>query len=105
MQYYEMLVSALEQYFAGQKDWKSYFTEGGCYWFASRVCDNTPGAYLMVDRGGEHCAVSIGAGVYDIGGKVCRKHFHPASDHEVAFMRKHYVPQFDTSRVEAYLQC
>ena len=42
-------------------------------------------------------------GLYDIRGRISAKNFHPASEREISFMKKNYVPKFDVKKLEEYL--
>ena len=42
-------------------------------------------------------------GLYDIRGRISVKNFYPASEREISFMKKNYVPKFDVKKLEEYL--
>ena len=57
----------------------------------------------MNNRVEEHCALCLKNGVYDVRGKISPYGFHPATEREISFMKKNYIPKFDVSIVEEYL--
>lgn len=103
MDNYKVLVYALENYF-NEKDWKKNFLYGGCYWFAEFLHQRIPGTYLMINRDIEHCALYLCGTVVDVQGIIPSKGFHRASEREISFMKKNYVPKFDVDALEEYLK-
>lgn len=103
MEVYIELLQLLENYF-GKKDWKKYFLQGGCYWFADYLHKRIRNSVLMINRQEEHCAIRLEDGVYDVRGKISSYGFHPATEREIVFMRKNYVPQFDVEALEEYMK-
>ncbi|HIR14679.1 MAG TPA: hypothetical protein IAB31_12235 [Candidatus Choladousia intestinavium] len=57
----------------------------------------------MIKRAEEHCAVAFARGICDVTGKISGKNFHVASQREISFMKKNYIPRFDTEKLEQYL--
>ncbi len=100
--YYLKILGLLENYFE-EKNWKRLFLTGGCYWFADFLHRGISGSDIMINRVQEHCALAFENGVYDITGQICSQDFHLASDREICFMKKHYIPKFDTQKLERYL--
>ena len=58
---------------------------------------------LMINRAQEHCAVAFGIGLYDVAGRISYNGFHEASSREISFMKKSYIPRFQTEKLENYL--
>lgn len=58
----------------------------------------------MINRVEEHGALAFGRGIYDVTGCISARKFHAARERELYFMKKHYVPGFDTAALEQYLQ-
>lgn len=102
LEVYEKVLRALESYF-GRKDWKKLFLNGGCFWLAEFLQERIPGSYLMINRAQEHCALCFAGGLYDVSGKISMKNFERATPRQISFMRKNYVPKFDTGRLREYL--
>ncbi len=102
MEIYVELLKALENYFQGN-DWKKYFLSGGCYWFANYLHSRVADSLLMINRVEEHCAIFIANGLYDVRGKISPYGFHKASEREICFMKKNYIPKFDVNLLEKYL--
>lgn len=102
IQYYERLLEALKSYFTTD-NWKRLFLQGGCYWFAEILHREIPDSFLMINRIEEHCAVYFDHGLFDVRGKISQQDFHRASDKEISFMKKNYIPGFDTESLESYL--
>lgn len=102
MELYLRILELLESYF-NTKDWKRYFLQGGCYWFADylnqRICDSV----LMINRMEENCAIKLSDGLYDVRGKISSYGFHKATEREISFMKKNYIPKFDVKMLEKYL--
>lgn len=77
--------------------------EGGCFWLASFLSMRIPNSSLWINRYEEHCALAIDGELYDIRGKISKCDFHKASQREISFMKKNYIPKFDTRGLENYL--
>ena len=60
--------------------------------------------YIRINRVEEHCAVAFNHGIYDVTGRISGKNFHIASPREISFMKKNYIPQFNTEKLERYLK-
>lgn len=102
MQYYQRILSLLERYFA-DKDWKRLFLSGGCYWLADVLHQGINGSVIMINRIEEHCALYFENGLYDVRGRISDKNFYKAGEREISFMKKNYLPKFDSKKVEQYL--
>lgn len=102
MDYYLQLMEALRMYF-DNRNWRQLFMEGGCYWLADILHRGIPSSEIMINRMEEHCAVFFSQGLYDVRGKISRKNFRIAGERDLAFMKKNYVPKFDTEKLEQYL--
>lgn len=103
MEEYLKTLEMLEGYF-NTKEWKKYFLLGGCYWLADYLHKRIEGSVLMINRHAEHCAIRFADGLYDVQGKISPYGFHPATDKEIQFMKKHYIPKFDVSMLEKYME-
>lgn len=57
----------------------------------------------MINRTEEHCGLFFGNGLYDVSGKISTFHFRDATERDIGFMKKNYVPHFDTQALEIYL--
>lgn len=102
MHYYEMVLNALENYF-NNKDWKKLFLSGGCYWLANMLHRQIRESTIMINRIEEHCALYFENGLYDVCGRISAKNFRIAGERDISFMKKNYVPGFDTEKLERYL--
>lgn len=102
MEYYRRVLEALEHYFRGN-GWQKKFLNGGCFWLASILHQGIDGSVFMINRAEEHCALYFENGLYDIRGRISAQNFHPASEREISFMKKNYVPKFDVKKLEEYL--
>ena len=103
MEIYNELLQAIGTYF-GEKDWKKYFLAGGCYWFANYLHLKIQDSVLMINRVEEHCALHFENGLYDVSGRISSSGFHVATEREISFMQKNYVPKFDVALLENYLE-
>ena len=92
----------LEKYF-NTTNWKKLFLQGGCYWFANTLRQGIMDSKLMINRIEEHCGLFFENGLYDVSGKISTIHFRYATEREISFMKKNYVPHFDTQALETYL--
>lgn len=93
----------LESYFHDQH-WKTLFLKGGCYWLAELLHQGIRDSKIVINRVEEHCAVAFNNGIYDVTGRISGKNFHIASPREISFMKKNYIPQFNTEKLERYLE-
>lgn len=100
--YYRRVIKFLDDYFACD-DWERLFLKGGCYWLSEILHRGIRNSEIMVNRIEEHCALAFGSGLYDVTGRISAKDFHRASAREICFMKKNYVPRFDTRTLEQYL--
>lgn len=103
MEFYKRIIEALAAYF-NFGNWQRLFLEGGCYWLASVLHQGIPDSYFMINRMEEHCALHFEEGLYDIRGRIPEKNFRIATERDISFMKKNYIPHFDTSDLESYLQ-
>ena len=101
---YETLCQDVMSCFKSGRQAKYYLTHGGCFWFARFVCDRIENAELMISRRLQHCAVGIDGKVYDITGRLDAKWFMPASNSDIQYMRKHFVPCFNIQEIERRLR-
>ena len=102
MELYLKTLELLESYF-NTKDWKWYFLRGGCFWLADYLHKRIEDSVLMINRMEEHCAILLSNGLYDVRGKISSCGFHPATEREISFMKKNYIPKFDVNMLEKYL--
>lgn len=102
MELHEKLVGIFDSYF-DREDWYKLFLNGGCYWYASVLCELVECAYLVINRETEHCAVNIDGKIYDITGEINKYGFRKASDRDISFMKKNYKPNFDTVELSKFL--
>lgn len=103
MEIYLEILKMLEVYFDNE-EWKKYFLRGGCYWFADYLHQRIKPSTIMINRQEEHCALYFSKGLYDVRGKISICGFHSATDREISFMKKNYIPKFDVIRLESYLE-
>ena len=101
--YYRKIICALENYFT-EKNWRKLFLTGGCYWFANILHQEIRDSIIMINRIEEHCALYFENGLYDVNGRISVKNFHNASEREISFMKKNYIPKFDQMKLEQYIQ-
>lgn len=102
MEIYFKTLELLESYF-NTKDWKRFFLHGGCFWFGNYLYQRIENSVLMINRMEEHCAIRLSDGLYDVRGKISSYGFHPATEREISFMKKNYIPKFDVNMLEKYL--
>ena len=57
----------------------------------------------MINRTEEHCGLFFENGLYDVRGKISTFQFRDATEKDINFMKKNYVPHFDTQALENYL--
>ena len=98
-----MVLAALASYFHN-RDWKSLFLTGGCYWLADFLHDGIQDSVIMINRIEEHCALYFEHGLYDVRGRISTKDFRRAQERDIRFMKKNYVPHFDTKKLEQYVR-
>lgn len=102
VEFYEKIISALMSYF-DEKNWQKLFMSGGCYWLAEVLHGGIPNSYYMINRIEEHCALYFNKGLYDVRGKISCKNFVYAQEKDISYMKKNYIPKFDTHSLEQYL--
>lgn len=100
--YYTKVLKLMGNYFA-DSSWKRLFLCGGCYWFADFLHKEIRDSKIMINRMEEHCALAFANGVYDVTGRISGKNFHEATQREISFMKKNYIPRFDVKNLEGYL--
>lgn len=103
MQYYIKIMDLLAKYFKENK-WQRYFLYGGCYWLANYLHGVINDSVIMINRMEEHCALYFNGGLYDVTGKISMKNYVVAGERELSFMKKNYIPKFDTCKVQQYLE-
>lgn len=103
MQYYELMLEALQSYFH-RENWKELFLHGGCYWLANALHQGIPSSVIMINRIEEHCALYFEHGLYDVRGRISMKDFAPARERDISFMKKNYIPRFSVEELEQYLR-
>lgn len=99
---YVEVVQKIKEYFGTQFD-EALFLHGGCYWFASYLNGHLLDSYIMFNKEREHCAIEIQTKLYDITGRIASHHYVWASQRNIAYMKQHYIPAFDTNALESYL--
>lgn len=102
MNYYKKIIDALACYFS-RNGWEKLFLTGGCYWLANMLHRGINESVFMINRMEEHCALYFENGLYDVRGQISMKNFHIASEREISFMKKNYIPKFATEELEQYL--
>lgn len=103
MAYYKKILKILEEYF-NSPDWKRFFQHGGCYWLADYLHQGIKDSIIMINRMEEHCALYFDGNLYDVNGKISKKNFYVAGDKEISFMKKNYIPKFDSEELERYIE-
>lgn len=98
----EKLISGIKEYFAG-KDVSNLFLHGGCYWLALTLNKYIPDSDIVINRKGQHCACLINQKVYDIRGRISSEGFSVATEKDMKYMQKHFVPCFDTDAISRHL--
>ncbi len=96
---HEKLVLTLKMIFKG-RDVNLIFMHGGCYWFAEMLKKYIPCSEIVFNRKLQHCASYFNNGVYDIRGRIMSDGFFVASAKDIAYMKKHFIPCFDTETVK-----
>lgn len=102
MNEYRKMMEALASCFS-EKGWEKLFLNGGCFWLANMLHEKIQGSVFMINRIEEHCALYFEGGLYDVCGRISMKNFHIASAREISFMKKNYIPKFNTKALERYL--
>lgn len=103
LHYYNMVLHTLEGYFS-ERNWKKLFLNGGCYWLADILRQGISGSVIMINRIEEHCALYFENGLYDIRGRISLQNFRRAGERDINYMKKNYLPKFDTDKLEQYLR-
>ncbi len=103
MDFYICILTILHGYFEND-GWQRYFLSGGCFWLASYLQHGIKKSVIMINRVEEHCALYFEQGLYDVRGRISKYNFHRASERELRFMEKNYIPQFDVQKLEHYIQ-
>ena len=99
---FEKVVFTIQQYYLG-RDIHYMFLHGGCYWFAATLRKYIPGSDIVFNRKIQHCACLFNHGIYDIRGRIMNEGFCIATAKDIDYMRKHFVPGFDTEAIENHL--
>lgn len=99
---YEKLILTIKEYFNG-KDVFYLFLHGGCYWLALTLHKYISESEIVFNRKQQHCASLIGQKVYDIRGRISSEGFRIATEKDMKYMQKHFVPCFDTEALIRYL--
>ena len=99
---YNHIIQAIFHYYHG-RDVRYMFTHGGCFWLASTLNQYIQDSIIVLNRSLQHCACSFNHGVYDISGRISAKDFYPASKKDICYMQKHFIPDFDTSRLDFHI--
>lgn len=99
---YEKLILAIKEYFAG-KDVLYLFLHGGCYWLALILNKYISDSEIVFNRKRQHCACLINQKVYDIRGRIPGEGFYIATEKDMKYMQKHFVPCFDTDAISRHL--
>lgn len=103
MQYYQTVIGILEAYFQ-DAGWEKQFLNGGCYWLAKTLKRGIRDSSIMINRVQEHCALFFEGGLYDICGRISLRNFRIASERDLQFMEKNYVPKFDAEKLDQHLR-
>lgn len=103
MESYIRIMKLLKLYFA-QDGWEKYFLSGGCFWLADYLHRRIRDSVIMINRVEEHCALYFEQKLYDVRGDISKYNFHRASPREIMFMKKNYIPAFDSKKLESYLK-
>ena len=99
---YKKLIAAIRQYCAG-RDVNYMFLHGGCYWLASILHEYIPDSNIVFNRKFQHFACQFNRGIYDIRGRIMSEGFTIATEKDMAYMRKHFIPYFDTEALNGYV--
>lgn len=103
MNVYMRIIFLLREYFA--QNTEDLFLSGGCYYLADLLHKEIPSSHIMINRWKEHCATQIESyGIYDITGKISPYQFSYATARDIAFMKKNYIPRFNTEVLSAYVR-
>lgn len=99
---YKKLILEIQRYFEG-RDIQYIFLHGGCYWFAITLHQYIPDSVIVFNREMQHCACLFNDGVYDIRGRIQSRGFLVATTDDMKYMKKHFVPTFDTKALGNHL--
>lgn len=100
---YDLTIHRIKKYFAN-KDVDELFLHGGCYWLANYLHERLSLSFIMFNKEKEHCAIEFHNELYDITGKINSKQYRLATERNLEYMKKHYIPTFDVKNVEHYLK-
>ena len=84
--------------------WKEKFLQGGCFWLADYIHKNIPESIIMVNWQAMHAAIQINQKLYDITGNISKNNFHHASPQDINYMKKHFIPNFDTTKLKEFIE-
>lgn len=99
---YHQIIQAIFHYYQG-RDVRYMFTHGGCFWLASVLNHHIEDSIIVLNRTLQHCACNFNHGVYDISGRISARDFYPATPKDIFYMKKHFIPDFDTAKAELYI--
>ncbi|MDD5936030.1 MAG: hypothetical protein PUC65_10810 [Clostridiales bacterium] len=99
---YEEIIQKIKSYY-GTSFREELFLQGGCYWLADYLHNHLTHSYIMINKEKEHCAIEIQNELYDITGKITSRHYVWATERNIAYMKKHYRPKFNTQALEQFL--
>lgn len=99
---YEKIIWAIKDYFTG-KDVLYLFLHGGCYWLALTLHNYISESEIVFNQKQQHCASLIDHKVYDIRGRISSEGFCIATEKDMKYMQKHFVPCFDTEAISHHL--
>lgn len=90
--------------FYGKRRIKNWCLHGGCYWLALVLHQYIYDSEIVINYSLQHCGCRFDRGVYDITGRICAKGFHEATQRDHAYMKKNFIPNFDTEAVKRHLE-
>ncbi len=100
---YEEIIQRIKIYYGSQFQ-EELFLKGGCYWLADYLHRHLTSSFIMMNKEQEHCAIEIQNQLYDITGKISSRRYVWANERNLAYMKKHYRPNFNVRALERYLE-
>lgn len=99
---YAITIQKIKNYFGDDRA-EELFLHGGCYWLADYLHRQMELSFIMFNKEKEHCAIEFCHELYDITGRISSQKYQPATERNINYMRKYYIPSFDVQQVERYL--
>ena len=103
MEEYKRVIDAIYKFYNG-RDVVDLFCHGGCFYLARRLTSLIDDSLIMWNRKKMHCAAYFDKGLFDITGRISKKGFYIADSKAIQYMKKHFIPDFNTKELDKYLR-